>query len=366
MSSEILNEIDALPKADGTFSLKQFSLNGSAKAMREQMLADVFVLGRIAILGQMMVIYAKPNCGKTLLTIWLLTEAIKNGTIEAEKVFYVNADDNYRGLTEKLELAEDHGFQMIAPGYNDFRAADFLAYLSQLTEDDNASGIIVILDTLKKFTDPMSKQATSDFGRVVRAFVARGGTVIMLAHTNKNRDAEGKVVFSGTSDIVDDADCAYTLDVTDNNDFTRTVIFENIKNRGDVAKSIAYRYEAEPESYRTLMESVEELTEAKAAQAKQQQQVAAMLGRNAEAIEAITDCIQSGITLKTEVIKAAIEGSGLSRAKIQKALRDHTGSSYKNGKRWIERKGEKAAKHLQLLNSIELSADAYKSASEGE
>ena len=37
----------------------------------------------------------------------------------------------------------------------------------------------------------------------------------MLAHTNKNRDSAGKVVFGGTSDIVDDVDCAFTLGSVD-------------------------------------------------------------------------------------------------------------------------------------------------------
>ena len=52
----------------------------------------------------------------------------------------------------------------------------------------------------------MDKKLSSKFGRMMREFVSKGGTIIMLAHTNKNRYSNGKVIFSGTSDIVDDVD----------------------------------------------------------------------------------------------------------------------------------------------------------------
>ena len=83
------------------FSLAQFSLKGRSSEMEKKMLADKFVLGRIAIFGQATVIYAKPNTGKTLLVLWLLIQAIRNNSIEGADVFYINADDNYKGLVEK-------------------------------------------------------------------------------------------------------------------------------------------------------------------------------------------------------------------------------------------------------------------------
>ena len=97
--------------------LARFSLNGASKEMRLKMLDDKFILGRVAIYGQMTVIYAKPNAGKTLLTTWLLGEAIKRGDIKPHDIFYINADDTHKGLTEKTEIAERYGFLMIVPGY---------------------------------------------------------------------------------------------------------------------------------------------------------------------------------------------------------------------------------------------------------
>ena len=58
-------------------------------------------------MGQWTTIYGAPNSGKTLITNWLLRESILTEAIDGEMVFYINADDNYSKLVEKIELAED-------------------------------------------------------------------------------------------------------------------------------------------------------------------------------------------------------------------------------------------------------------------
>ena len=96
------------------FDLAKFSMNGQAATMEAQMLEDKFVLGRMAILGQSTIFYAKPNAGKTLLILWLLIQAIRKGEIRAQDVFYINADDTHKGLVFKLKLAEKHGFHTVS------------------------------------------------------------------------------------------------------------------------------------------------------------------------------------------------------------------------------------------------------------
>ena len=65
------------------------------------MLEDIFVLPDIALLGQWTNIYAAPNTGKTLLTLWLLKENLLSNSLDGDFVFIVNADDNFRGIVEK-------------------------------------------------------------------------------------------------------------------------------------------------------------------------------------------------------------------------------------------------------------------------
>jgi hypothetical protein len=334
-------------------SLDKFALNGSSSAMRARMLDDKFVVGRLAILGQVTFWYAQPNCGKTLLMLWLLIDGIRRGEINPKDVNYINADDNHKGLTFKTELGEKYGFMVLAPGYNDFKPALLATYLSGLIKAGNATGKVVILDTVKKFADIMNKKSGTQFGEVIRQFSMHGGTIIGLAHVNKHRNDDGKVIYSGTSDLVDDCDCAYTLDVvsSDASSRLRTVKFTNIKNRGDVALEASYQYDyTEDLSYQERLDSVKALSDKDTVAADAQKAMDAMNERNHDAVIAIREVILSGINKKTELIKAAVEASGLTKKAIVAALTDHTGKSLANSQYWHVTVKEDNA-HVYTLNS---------------
>ncbi|MDA9735298.1 hypothetical protein N9V16_07295, partial [SAR116 cluster bacterium] len=163
--------------------LSEFSITGQSKKLREQMLADQFILQNIAIMGQWTTIYGAPNSGKTLITNWLLREAIVSEEVDGEMVFYINADDNFKGLVEKIELAEEWGMHMIAPHHKNFTVNQVPELMARMADNRCAHGAIVILDTLKKFTDLMDKRIASQFGVAARGFISSGGTLIALAHT---------------------------------------------------------------------------------------------------------------------------------------------------------------------------------------
>lgn len=337
--------------SDSAFSLERFAMNGLAAAMQKQMLEDKFVLGRMAILGQSTVFYAAPNVGKTLLTLHLIIDGIQSGELNASDLFYINADDNHAGLLFKLKLAEKHGFAMLAPGYRDFKAEHLAAYLNAMIKSDTARGKILILDTVKKFVDLMRKDRASRFGQSVRQFVSHGGTVIMLAHVNKHRGEDQRVIYSGTSDLVDDADCAYTIDKLTEEHGIRTVRFENFKSRGAVESEAVYRYDcADGTSYYERLDSVAEVGREEREAARAKQQAAETLARNREAVEAITESLRDGITQKTELIKDACSRSGISKKKIANALKEHTGTSVTKNQFWYLTVEEKNA-HVYRLNA---------------
>jgi hypothetical protein len=354
------------------FDFKSFSLNGNSQEMRQQMLEDKFVLNGIAILGQATALYAKPNSGKTLLTIHLVCEGIKSGELNADDVFYVNADDNFKGLVTKLEIAEKYGFNMVAPSYKDFNVNEFAEYMTAMVKGDQCQGKVIILDTLKKFTNIMDKKVSSDFGKVMRGFVSKGGTMILLAHTNKNRDNDGKVVFSGTSDIVDDVDCAYTIDVSEGSDgIYKTVVFENIKSRGDVEQEIAYEYSNKVTiadgGYLALLDSVTRVSEQQAQQAKFQVKIQELLDKNSNIIEAIRETLEGGEMPKTELIETAHQLSGSSKERVTKTLNAHAGKDWAKGHRWVKRKGEKHSYFYRLITNCSRADEplSYKEAKYG-
>jgi hypothetical protein len=323
------------------FSLSDFSLKGQSAELRKQMLDEVFVLGELALLGQWTVFYAAPNAGKTLLTMKMLIAAIESGNIKGENVYYINADDDRRGLVTKLVLAEKYGFEMLVPSEMGFESAKFQQYLNTLVKEGSCRGKIIILDTLKKFVDLMHKTKSSEFGKFAREFVSHGGTIIGLAHVNKNKNPDSKSVFAGTSDITDDADCYYIIDVVHSSKDSKTIRFENQKSRGNVAKQATFKYSNEKLQYLELLDSVKTLSEADAQAIREIEESNNALNSNKEVIDSVIAHIKDGFTNKTELIRAVSKSTMTSNAKIKAVLDKHTGKEYEKGHRWSYTVGDK-------------------------
>jgi phage/plasmid primase-like uncharacterized protein len=340
------------PLGPQKFTLKQFSLNGKSEEMKKQMLEDKYILGRIAIYGQYTIFYASPNVGKTLLIIWMLIRAIESGEIKGSDIFYINADDNHKGLAHKVALAERYGFHMLSPSYNGFESGKFFQYIQSMIDDDSVKGKIIVLDTLKKFTDVMSKGKSSEFGKMMRAFVLRGGSIICLGHTNKHKDLVGKSVYGGTSDITDDADCYYMLEEIQISEKTKTVRFENRKSRGDVDKTATFTYTNQKVmNYQELLDSVQPISESEAEAIAEINAINNRLTNNQEVIEAITSAIKDGITLKTKLIKSVAEIVCIGASKVKKVLDQHTGSNYSKGDRWTYSIGDKNGQTYSIITA---------------
>lgn len=103
--------------------LTRYSLDGQLESLEHDAGSEVQILKGLALLGTLTVFYAMPNFGKTLITIWLLIETIKQGVIDPSRVYYINVDDSLAGLIGKLRIAEEFRFHMVAEGYMGFRAA---------------------------------------------------------------------------------------------------------------------------------------------------------------------------------------------------------------------------------------------------
>jgi len=340
-----ITEVTKARTSTGPLSLLNgFSVTGSSEQMRLQMLDDVFVMEGLGILGQWTTLYGSPNSGKTLLTLWLLQEQINAGVIEGGKVFYINADDTYRGAVDKIELAEQWGMQMLVPGHNGFKASYVPILMQKLAETGEARGIVLVLDTLKKFTDLMDKSAASAFGVTAREFVSAGGTLICMAHTNKHTDSDGKGIYGGTSDIVDDSDCMYIIDkISDEGDEVsriHTVEFTNNKARGDVATSAIFTYVRRTgETYDALLKSVKRIESADADMVKKKVGRNKRLEQDDEIIQAITSSIRQGVVAKSELIKSSMADTAASKAKVKGVLERWTGDEYAEGHRWSYKAG---------------------------
>ncbi|RKX65813.1 MAG: hypothetical protein DRP42_04195 [Tenericutes bacterium] len=225
-------------------TLADYSINNETKRLRQEMKEAVFILEGVAIRGQFTAICAPGNGGKTLLTIAGLMKSVQAGIIKGKDVFYINVDDNQRGAIEKTEVVEKLGIHMIVPVLADTEKTGNTPFnFHEIMEDDienkTVDGKIIIIDTYKKFTNTMDKEAQSKFNELMRRFVTLGGSVIVLTHVNKNRDQEGNLVWGGTSDLIDDCDSGWIIDNTVTPDgITYEFIYK--KGRGHSGENIAF------------------------------------------------------------------------------------------------------------------------------
>lgn len=330
--------------------LAAFSLRGCLPKLEEQMVEQKLILGKLVLLAQATVFYAPPNTGKTLLLLHMIIESIQKGSIDPFQLYYINMDDHNNGVVDKLRLAEEYGFHMVVDGHQGFEAGSFRVAMEKMIIDDTARGVIVLLDTLKKFVNTMDKSKSSDFAKVIRQFSLKGGTVIALAHANKNPGTDGRAMYSGTSDIVDDFDCAYMLNsVSRQSDPTQKVVeFTNIKRRGNVALTAAYGYTLDPDiPYNELLLSVQEVDPAQLISVKHATEVQT----DTQIIESIAGCIRDGIDSKMKLAEAAAERAGCSKRSALKVVDKYTGNDPATHQ-WSFTVKERGAKVFMLLHPL--------------
>ena len=322
--------------------LDKHSLKGKSQELAAEQLEQVYVFDQIALTGQSTALFAPPNTGKTLIALYSLFASIQDGRINAEDTYYIDHDDNHNALVEKLYLFEEVNAHILADGYEGLNANDFTRQLDEICKRDQARGKIFLLDTLKKFVDPMNKRQCSEWGRNVRRFTAKGGTIVALAHTNKNFDNDGWPIFAGVSDLVDDADAAYLMRVAckDETAQTTTVELKNIKRRGDVVDSIAFSFSFDPKiSYEERLASVEVVDEDNLAKIKK----AESLSTDIELITVTTNCIEEVFTTKMRLRDEISRRTGISNRKAVQLIEKYEGTDPDKHK-WFYTMGEHGRK----------------------
>ena len=291
--------------------LTAFSINEDLAQIKQDAAESSFIFDRLVLKGQSNILFAPPNAGKTLLIINQLKQAHSAGHLNGLSVFYVNADDSQNGIIEKTEILASIGVQTLVPGYNNFKSHSLLGVLDGLAEEDDAINVVLIVDTLKKFADTMDKKNMRNFGIKVSEFILKGGTFLGLGHTNKNRDMNNNLVYSGTSDLIEDVDCIYMMDIdeekTDNSGLqTKYIKLTNQKLRGNNALELNYVYEkSEQMPYIDMVNSVynvdsETYVEEKALRAKENNYIS-FINQHKDAISLITELLNTSETDKTEL-----------------------------------------------------------------
>ena len=305
--------------------LLTLSINGEVEEMRKIAKNSIFIVGRMALAGQLTVFYASPNVGKTLIILNLIAEAIANGKA-GKHVYYLNLDDTFEGLITKGDLGNRYGFKVVSPSKLPNPNQNFAKMVDWLVAEGSASETVFILDTIKKFVDVMNKKASSGFMNTCRRLTSAGGSIIALAHVNKHKDADEKGVPAGTSDVLDDCDCAYTVDLLGEEKVPggarRTVEFQNQKSRGCVVQSSIYSYiRFEDGDYIRMFSSVKLTDGSEADRIREKKALDLEFKRDARLINEIRGVLRkSGEFIQKDILKN-LSSTSSSRRKIRECLK---------------------------------------------
>lgn len=294
--------------------LLKFSLAGRGGELEAKALAQRPLLGEVSLAGEIGIWYAPPNSGKTLIALHLAMEAAAAKRIAPHDIFYVNVDDSTAGVAAKMTALDDYGIHGLAEGERGFRAVDLVPAMEEMITNGTAHDKLIILDTLKKFVDMMSKKDSAHFGKVARRFAMANGSILALAHTNKHRGTNQQLVFSGTNDLFEDSDSCYYLDAKEETATDRVIEFDCFKNRGGTAQRAFYAYSIEPRlSYVERLASVRQVDGLDADDGPPS-------GSDDQIGEAITLAIRHGSNKKMQILKVAGMASRSSRQKVLRVL----------------------------------------------
>ncbi len=328
--------------------LLPYSLRGESERFKQLAIAATPLLGEVCLRGQVTIWYAAPGTGKTLIALSLIIDAVRERRINAGNVFYVNADDNGQGFATKLQIMDDIEGNTLSPGFKGFKAPDLIALLHKMADQNEARGVLVVIDTIKKFVSLMDKNESSAFAQACRRVAMMGGTVLGLAHTTKNRNSDGTPRYAGTSDLVDDADAAYVLDIlgTGRTASEKLVQFRCFKARGDCADAAAYVFTAEKGvSYEDKLASVELID----ANEVDEFQLIEAERSDAEVIDALTACIADGINTKMIMVKTAAARTNVSGRAVARVLTNYTGEDPQRH-RWRFKRADRGAQLYELID----------------
>lgn len=155
---------------------------------------------------------APANGGKTALA----THAAGELAGDEYKVFYFQEDASAGDLPALFAHAKTHGYKLLNSTLAGCVPEEQIKVLRDLAKGgSDLAGIVIFMDTLKKFTDLMSKGGARTFFQLMRALTQRGATIVLLGHTNKHRGIDGKLIFEGVGDVRSDVDELLYIEATD-------------------------------------------------------------------------------------------------------------------------------------------------------
>lgn len=222
--------------------LRDISKPDKLEARKKMAREMVYILPGIACRGQATSIYAEPNSGKTLIGVYLIRQQSLSGALGDLKIVYCNFDDDFSSANEKAEYLSDCPNVMVLDNQEQ-TSDEIIQMMLDAVEDGTASELCFVLDTLIRFVSDSDKKTQRVFTSIVQQFIGAQGTVIGFGHVNKHKDANGRSIYGGTSDIRNSFSQSAKIEIKSDLDSKERVIkFYNDKLRGMAQVSTCYSF----------------------------------------------------------------------------------------------------------------------------
>jgi hypothetical protein len=205
------------------------------------------------------------NGGKTSLALVAAKELVQSD----HRVLFFQEDASAGDLPALHEHASLNGYLLLSSGLAKGAATtitDQVKLIRRYAESGaDLRNAVIFFDTLKKYTDLMSKSAAKDFFQLMRVMTQCGATVILLAHTNKHAGVDGKLIFEGVGDVRNDVDNLSYLESTADvaPDRCKTVTLRHDKVRAKM-RALSFKMNTETRAIEFLDNPVDVKAEEKA------------------------------------------------------------------------------------------------------
>jgi len=198
-----------------------------------------FIIPDYLIEGHVALFIGEPGCGKTALFFHKCKELVERGYA----VHYFNFDAPAEEIGRHQRIAKEQGYRMYSPHV---KVGVSVEQTIEKLRQGSMSGIsfkgtVIVIDTLKKCLDLMSKSDAKDFFDTLRKLSALGATIMIAGHTLKHRDKNtGELIYEGTGDVKADVDELHYLEfVKDGVGMYQTITMYPHKTRG-IFKETSY------------------------------------------------------------------------------------------------------------------------------
>lgn len=294
-------------------------LEGSELSNHEvsEILQQNWIVPRLIAEGHIIAIVAPPNGGKTSIMFHVACELGTQHT-----VIYVDADTPPAEAKRKWELAKAGGVRYLTPDLKVGKSMrDVVENLERMSVADNLdlTGHVWFFDTLKRMANVINKDSLKHVLGLMRKLSSRGMTVILLAHTNKYRNADGEYVYEGTGDLLADVDELIFFEPRENPDRSLTVSTRCTKRRADIGE-----FTWDIAADRTVTQRSHYVDVAAEERARAQEDA------DSTAIDAIRECLANGPKIQTELVKYCADYR-LTHKRVRSVLRRY------RGRHWLEK-----------------------------